>query len=115
VFTEEPLSKTEILVRFSRDISAEEVQLLSDKILSTPYKTVIIDLSEVYHINYVILGKLHMLKLDLAVRSGRLVLQGCSERLLNILKLLEVDKTVEIRISKGPESSGQAPSRSTSC
>jgi anti-anti-sigma regulatory factor len=115
VFTEEPLSKTEILVRFNKDISAEEVQQLSDRILPTPFKTVIIDLSEVYHINYVILGKLHMLKLDLAVRSGRLVLQGCSEKLLNILKLLEIDKTVEIRNSKGPEGLGQAPSRSTPC
>jgi hypothetical protein len=50
----------------------------------------------VYHLNYAVLGKLHMLKLDLTVRSKILTFQGCSERLFNMLKLLKFDKTVEI-------------------
>jgi anti-anti-sigma regulatory factor len=96
VINQEQLSDTEIVVKFSSDISSHEIQLLSNKIVHSAYRTVIIDLSEVNHLNYTMLGKLHMLKLDLAVRSKRLVFEGCSESLLNMLKLLQFDKTIEI-------------------
>ena len=96
MITQQRLSDTEILVKFSNDVSHEEVQQLSNKIVQSSYKTVIIDLSEVYHLNYAILGKLHMLKLDLSVRSKRLTFQGCSEKLINMLRLLKFDKTIEI-------------------
>jgi anti-anti-sigma regulatory factor len=96
MITEEPLSATEILLKFSANVTAEEIQELSNKIVPSPYKTIIIDLSEVYHLNYTVLGKLHMLKLDLTVRYKRLALQGCSAKHLNMLKLLKFDKTVEI-------------------
>ena len=109
VITQQPLSDTEILLKFSNNVSSEEVQQLSNKIVPSPYKTVIIDLSEVCHLNHTILGKLYMLKLDLTVRSKRLAFEGCSERLFNMLKLLNFDKTVEIlkslpqRYQKGGE------------
>ena len=96
MITEEPLSVTEILVKFGENVTPEEIQQFSNKIVPSPFKTVIIDLSEVYHLNYAALGKLHMLKLDLTVRFKRLTFQGCSERLFNMLKLLKFDKTVEI-------------------
>lgn len=99
MITEEPLSTTEILVRFRGNILPEEIQQTSSKIVPSPYRTVIIDLSEVCHLNYAVLGKLHMLKLDLTIRSKRLVFQGCSERLFNALKLLNFDKTVQILMS----------------
>jgi anti-anti-sigma regulatory factor len=96
VITQEPLSETDILLKFGKNVTPEEIQQLSNKIVTSPYKTVIIDLSEVYHLNYAVLGKLHMLKLDLTVRSKRLAFQGCSDRLYNMLKLLKFDKTIEI-------------------
>ena len=96
MITEEPISVTEILLKFGKNVTPEEIQQLSNRIVPSCYKTVIIDLSELYHVNYTILGKLYMLKLDLAVRSKRLAFQGCTERLLNLLKLLKFDKTIEI-------------------
>lgn len=96
MITKEPLSATEILLKFSGNTTAAEVEQLSSEILPSTYKTVIIDLSEVYHLNYEILGKLHMLKLDLTVRSKILAFQGCSAKLLNMLKLLKFDKTIKI-------------------
>jgi anti-anti-sigma regulatory factor len=96
MITKEPLSATEILIKLSNKVTPEEIQQFSNKIIPSPYKTVIIDLSEVYHLNYAVLGKLHMLKLDLTVRSKRLAFQNCSDRLYNMLKLLKFDKTIEI-------------------
>jgi anti-anti-sigma regulatory factor len=96
VITEEPLSSTEILVKFSQNFTPEEIQQFSNKIVPTPYKAVIIDLSDVNHLNYAALGKLYMLKLELTTRSKRLTFQGVSEKLFNMLKLLKFDKTVEI-------------------
>jgi hypothetical protein len=96
MITEEPLSTTELLIKFSNNVTPEEIQRFSNKVVPSPYKTVIKDLSEVYHLNYAVLGKLHMLKLDLSVRYKRLVLQGCSDGLYNMLKLLKFDKTIEI-------------------
>jgi len=96
VITEEPLSATEILVKFNKNITPAEIQQFSNKIAPSPYKTVIVDLSEIYHLGYESLAKLHMLKLDLTTRSKRLAFQGCSEKLLNILKLLKFDNTIEI-------------------
>jgi anti-anti-sigma regulatory factor len=99
MITEEPLSNTKILVKFSGNISPEEIQQTSNKIVQSPYRTVIIDLSEVYHLNYAVLVKLHILNLDLTTRSKRLAFHGCSERLSNVLKLLNFDKTVQILMS----------------
>jgi hypothetical protein len=96
VITEEPLSNTEMLVKFNQNITPAEIQRFSDKIAPSTYSTVIVDLSEISHLNYENLAKLHMLKLDLTTRSKRLVFQGCSEKLLNILKLLKFDNTIEI-------------------
>jgi anti-anti-sigma regulatory factor len=96
VITEEPLSATEILVKFGVTITPEETQELSNKIVTSPYRTVIIDLSEVYHLNYGVLDILHMLKLDLTTRSKRLMFQGCSDRLYSVLKMLDFDETLEI-------------------
>jgi anti-anti-sigma regulatory factor len=96
MITEERLSAAEILIKLRKNVTPAEIQQFSKKIVPSPYKTVIIDLSEMYHLNYIILDKLHLLKLDLAVRSKRLVFQGCSEKLLNTLKLLKFDKTIEI-------------------
>ena len=96
MITEEPLSTVEILIKFSNNITPEEIQKFANKIVPSSYKTVIIDMSEMSHLSHAILGKLYMLKLDLSVRSKRLVFQGCSERLLNMLKLLKFDKTIEI-------------------
>jgi anti-anti-sigma regulatory factor len=96
MITEEPLSATEILVKFTGNITPAEIQQFTNKVAPSPYKTVIVDLSAVYHLNYEILGKLHMLKLDLTVRSKRLAFQGCSDKLYNMLKLLKFDKTIEI-------------------
>ena len=96
MITEEPLSATEILVKFGENVIPEEIQQISNKIVPSPYKTVIIDLSEVYHLNYAVLGELHILKLDLTTRSKRLAFQGCSEKLFNMLKLLRFDETVQI-------------------
>lgn len=96
MITEEPLSATGILIKLGNNITPEEIQKFSNKIVQSPYKTVIVDLSAVYHLNYEVLGKLHMLKLDLTIRSKRLVFQGCSEKLYNMLKLLKFDKTIEI-------------------
>ena len=93
---EEPLSTSEILVTFSNDVTASEIQQFATKIVSSSYETVIIDLSQMSHIGYAILSKLYMLKLDLSVRSKRLAIQGCSERLINTLKMLKFDKTIEI-------------------
>ena len=100
VITEEPLSTTEILVKFGATVTPEEIQEVANKIVPSPYKTVSIDLSGVYHLNYGVLGKLHMLKLDLTTRSKRLVFQGCTDKLYGMLKMLNFDKTLEIlRIS----------------
>jgi hypothetical protein len=96
VITEEPLSSTEILAKFSQNFTPEEIQQFSNKIVPSPYKTVIIDLSDVYHLNYDVLGKLYMLKLELTTRLKRLAFQGVSEKLYNMLTLLKFDKTVEI-------------------
>ena len=96
MITKEPLLPTAIRAKFSDNVTPEEIQQFSNKIVQSPYKTVMIDLSAMYHLNYAILGKLHMLKLDLSVRQKRLVLQGCSDRLYNMLKLLNFDKTIEI-------------------
>jgi anti-anti-sigma regulatory factor len=113
MITEEPLSTTEILIKCSGNVSPEEIQKTSNKIVPSPYRTVIIDLSEVYHLNYEILGKLYMLKLDLTVRSKRLKFQHCSERLFNMLKLLKFDKTVEIlRLSPQKHQIDQKQARS---
>ena len=100
MITEEPLSTTEILVKFGATVTPEEIQEIANKIVPSPYKTVSIDLSGVYHLNYGVLGKLHMLKLDLTTRSKRLVFQGCTDKLYGMLKMLNFDKTLEIlRIS----------------
>lgn len=96
VISEEPLTATEIMLKFGATVTPEEIQELSNKIVPSPYKTVLIDISEVIHLNYTILGKLHMLKLDLALRHKRLALQGCSAKHLNMLKILQFDKTIEI-------------------
>ena len=96
MITEEPLSNTEMLVKFNQNITPAEIQRFSDKIAPSTYSTVIVDLSEISHLNYENLAKLHMLKLDLTTRSKRLVFQGCTEKLLNILKLLKFDNTIEI-------------------
>jgi len=96
MITEEPLSTTVILIKVNANVTPEEIQQISNKIVPSPYRTVIIDLSEVYHLNYEVLSKLYMLKLDLSTRSKRLAFQGCSERLLYMLKLLKFDKTIEI-------------------
>jgi hypothetical protein len=96
VITEEPLSATEILAKLSQNVTPAEIQQFSSKIAPSPYKTVIVDLSEVYHLNYANLAKLHMLKLDLTTRYKRLAFQSCSEKLFNMLKLLKFDKTTEI-------------------
>lgn len=93
---EEPLSSTEILVKLSQNVTPEEIQQFSNKIAPSPYKTVIVDLSEIYHLSYPNLAKLHMLKLDLTTRSKRLAFQNCSDKLYNMLKLLKFDKTIEI-------------------
>jgi anti-anti-sigma regulatory factor len=108
MITQESLSDTTVLLKFSENVTAEEIQQVSNKIVPSPYKTVIIDLSEVYHLNYAVLGKLHMLKLDLTVRSKRLAFQGCSDRLYNMLKLLKFDKTIEIlRLSPQQQQTGK--------
>ncbi len=96
MITEEPLSATKILLKFGKSVTPEEIKQFSDRIVPSCYKTVLIDMSDLYHVNYAVLGKLYMLKLDLSVRSKRLVFQGCTERLLNLLKLLKFDKTIEI-------------------
>ena len=96
MIVEEPLSETEILVKFNQNVTPAEIQQFSDKITPSTYNTVIVDLSEISHLNYENLAKLHMLKLDLTTRLKRLAFQGCSEKLLNILKLLKFDKTIEI-------------------
>jgi hypothetical protein len=70
VITQEPLSETDILLKFGKNVTPEEIQQLSNKIATSPYKTVII--------------------------SKRLAFQGCSDRLYNMLKLLKFDKTIEI-------------------
>ena len=112
MIVEEPLSTTEILVKFNENVKPEEIQQISNKIVPLPYRTIIIDLSEVYHLNYAVLGKLHMLKLDLTTRSKRLVFQGCSERLFNMLKLLKFDKTIEIlRLSPQQPTDKKRPER----
>jgi anti-anti-sigma regulatory factor len=100
MITKEPLSESVILIKFSQNVTPMEIEQLSKKIVQSPYTTVLIDLSEVYHLNYEVLGKLHMLKLDLTTRFKRLVFQNCSDKLYYMLKLLKFDKTLEIlRIS----------------
>lgn len=112
MITKEPLSGTEILVKFSDNVTPAEIQQFSNKIAPSPYKTVIVDLSEVYHLSYANLAKLHMLKLDLTTRSKRLVFQGCSERLFNMLKLLKFDKTIEmLRLSPQNHPKGREQSK----
>jgi anti-anti-sigma regulatory factor len=96
VITEEPLSPTEILVKFGATVTPEEIQELSNKIVPSPYKTVLIDISEVIHLNYLILGKLHLLKLNLSVRYKRLAIQGCTPKHMNLLKILQFNKTIEV-------------------
>jgi anti-anti-sigma regulatory factor len=108
VISEEPLSTSVIVATFSNDVTATEIQQFTTSIVSSSYKTVIIDLSEMSHINHAILSKLYMLKLDLTVSSKQLTFQGCSERLIDMLKMLKFDKTIEIlKLSPQKEQNGE--------
>jgi len=89
-------SKHEAVLRLNESDSLDKVAALFQDVVSSAYKTIIVDCSGLAHVGHQLLGKLYMLSVDLRIRGKKLLLTGCSQEIRSILHLTKIDERIEV-------------------
>lgn len=90
------ISDNEVVMKFSKNVSAEEVEDAFREVRGSTCRKVIVDFSELIHLGHQLLGKLYMFNLDLQISKKKLILAGCSNKIRDLLILTRVDQDIEI-------------------
>jgi anti-anti-sigma regulatory factor len=96
VISVKKISKNEVVLEFSKNVSPEQAEKVFKNILNSEYQKVTVDCSSLIHLGYKVLGKISMFNLDLQTSKRKLTLTGCSERIRNLLHLTKIDERIEI-------------------
>jgi anti-anti-sigma factor len=97
MFSEKEISKTEVQLTVQGPLGgekAEEFQESLQKLASGGYKTISLDLSGVPSMNSTCIGKILLLRKNLAEQDRTIRIKGCSETLYSTFQLLKFDKLV---------------------
>ena len=90
------ISKNEVVLEFSENVSPDQMEKVFKDILRSSYQKVIVDCSGLTHLGHKVLGKLYMFNMDLQISRRKLILIGCSDKIRNLLHLTKIDERIEI-------------------
>jgi len=99
MFVRNEISKDEVQLRVQGPLSsdaAEEFQKSLHALAATNHKTITLNLSEVPSINSTCIGKILLLRKNLADQDRVIRVNGCSDALYNTFQLIKFDKLVRI-------------------
>ena len=90
------ISKNEVLLKCSGNVSPEQADKVFTDILNSTFIKVIVDCSGMIHLGHQVLVKLYRFNMDLQFSRRKLVLKGCSDEFRNLLHLTKIDERIEI-------------------
>ncbi len=97
--TRNPVSDEEILLQVRGSLHGEPANLFQselESLLSAPYRTITLDLSDVASINSSSIGRILLSRKRLAEQGRNIRIQGCSDTLFSTFQLIRFDKLVPI-------------------
>ncbi len=99
MFVHTELSENEILLKAKGALTgdtAEEFQKSLQSLAAGGHKIITLDLSEVTTINSTCIGKILLLRKNLAEQDRVIRIRGCSDALYNTFQLIKLDRLVSI-------------------
>jgi len=94
------ISKNEVVLEFSENVSPVEAEKVFKNILNSTFQKITVDCSRLVHLGYQLLGKLYMFNMDLRIGRRELILTGCSDAISSLLHITKIDE--HIAVAKKP-------------
>jgi len=95
-----PVSEDEVLLEVRGALHGEpanDFQNELEKLVTGPYKTITLDLSDVGSINSSSIGRILLSRKKLAEHGRTIRIEGCSDSLYSTFQLIRFDKLIPIR------------------